>query len=284
MLSRQKTLVWEYALHTGFGKVSSGLIIAVSCLIFILSIVLVYLIRLNISERGKNKRIFSEKNALINLIFPILDKERERISQNIHDDIGSVLAIIKLNLSQLVSGNGEQPAELIGSSISLIDQAIKNTRGIAYDLMPPSLSKLGFEKSIVEHCRQLALSAEIQVMIHLEKNETEISSILGLHLFRVIQELLNNIMKHSGAKCVEITIRDSTESILDIVFSYDGKGISHEKMLELSEKENGIGLKSILNRLRLLNGTISYLIHETGKPGIIISIPNHERQDIDRDH
>ncbi|MCW3071103.1 MAG: two-component sensor histidine kinase [Bacteroidetes bacterium] len=241
----------------------------------ILVLIIFYYRRSLAAERKRCAEILKEHKALINLMIPMVEKERERIAKNVHDDIGSILGIIRLNFSKVLKNQLEKrPSEdLIKDSLLLVDESIKNTRGICHDLMPASLIRLGFEKALVEYCRQIGESQQLGIRVNLDKEEVVLGSMFELQLFRIVQEILNNIIKHAEASELELTISEPASLVLGITIAHNGTGITHEKMESLSKTEDGIGLRSILSRVELMNGSIMYSSSPTEESSINIRIP-----------
>jgi len=250
---------------------SCGFVFLVAILIFII----LYYRRGLAAERKRCASMLKDHKALINLMIPMVEKERERIAKNVHDDIGSILGIIRLNFSKVLKNQLEKrfSEDLIKDSLLLVDECIKNTRGICHDLMPASLIRLGFEKALVEYCRQLGESQKIGVRVNLDKDEIALGSLFELQLFRIVQEVLNNIIKHAEATEMELTLHEPSSLELGITIAHNGKGITQEKMEALSKTAQGIGLRSILSRVELMNGTITYFSGPPDGSRINIRIP-----------
>lgn len=259
-------------ISAGILLISLGLLIPV----LLLTIILLYYKKALLSEREKNTAAEKERRALIELMIPVVEKERERIAKNIHDDIGSILSILKLNFSKILKDHKENKntEELIRESIVLLDQTIQNARGISHDLTPSFLNKLGFKKALAEFCRQIGESRKLSIEIQVEEEDIQISSGTELQLFRIMQEILNNIIKHAAAENICIAIQNSAAlRRTEINIIHDGQGISQEKVEQLSGESTNVGLKSILGRIELINGTVLYSTTNNKVSGIKICIP-----------
>lgn len=229
------------------------------------------------------KRVLAQKNQiqaaenrhqkeLLNATIQVAELEREKIARNIHDDVGTALNVLRLHLTKLSRNpNDEGLSErVITESMGLLDDSIKNIRGIAKDLMPPTLIKLGFEKGIIELCRQINASGNIRV-------DQDIDLRHGIHfqqksevqLYRIVQEVLNNIIKHSQAKLITVSIRSDAKQ-MEITISHDGKGITNEMVTRLTEADKGVGLKSIFSRAQLIGASVNY--YSSGETDSRVSI------------
>lgn len=206
--------------------------------------------------------------------------ERERIAKNMHDDVSTLLNVIKLNLTKVSRNYTDRllSEKLIKDSLELTDESIDTIRNIAKELSPPSLEKLGYEKGVAELCRKISDSSRIEVGIILSENEVRLSQSKELQLYRMTQEVLNNIIKHSGVKEINISIK-STEKGVSTIISYYGFGITTELADELSETEKGCGLKSIQRRADLIDASINYIMIGSNEYRTTIDVPIFKNYD-----
>ncbi|MEO5641911.1 MAG: ATP-binding protein [Bacteroidia bacterium] len=246
------------------------LLLAFSVILFVALYQKKILAQQNIIQVAETKH----QKDMLNATIEVAEIEREKIAKNIHDDIGTILNVIKLNFSKMSRNPGDKALTelLIKESMSLLDDSIQNIRGIAKDLMPPTLIKLGFEKGIAELCRQINASGMIVVNCHFNLSETRLPAKTELQLYRIMQEVINNIIKHSQATLVNITGRSNANG-LNIDIMHDGKGLSSEMIEQLPETEKGIGLKSIQSRVQLINASLQYFTIGPQQAGISIEVP-----------
>jgi signal transduction histidine kinase len=161
--------------------------------------------------------------------------------------------------------------------MGMLNDSIENIRGIAKDLMPPTLIKLGFEKGVLELFRQINASSEIKIEHVFDFREVRLPAKTELQLFRIMQEMINNIIKHSNAKQVNVLCRANADEAM-ISVSHDGAGLTSEAVMQLTDKDQGIGLKSIQSRAQLIGASIQYLILGDGNAKILIDIPLHNEK------
>ena len=178
------------------------------------------------------------------------EQERRRIARDLHDGLGANLATVKMRISALRNTiPGIQDADSYNKAEELIDAACDNVREISHDMMPGSLSKYGLEVALEDMCDAIQKSNEIDVSFipfGLDKIVDEVSEI---NIYRIVQELLKNVIKHAEAK--EVIVQLSLEDdLLHIVVEDDGKGFDMER-LNIFE---GIGIGSIQSRVIYLNG------------------------------
>jgi two-component system, NarL family, sensor kinase len=215
-----------------------------------------------------------QKNLLEASLF-IAEKEREKIAANIHDDIGMMLNVLKLNLNR-VHKNIENVIlvnDILNNSYIIIDNSIESIRAISNELQPPTLNKLGFIKGVREICRQINLSGIIDVSLHTEEKEIKLEKQIEVQLYRLVKEVINNIVKHSKANQIRIAINSKiTTLIIDI--THDGIGITNEEIKYTAETNTtGLGLKSILTRSSIIEAKIDYHNLITELPKVTIELP-----------
>jgi signal transduction histidine kinase len=181
------------------------------------------------------------------------ETERERIAQDLHDDISSKLNIVSLN-SHLLNKSGlsiEDINEVTSNIISMTDKALESTRRIAHDLLPPVLDKFGLDAGVHELCSEFNNSKA--VFIHYENKIVldELEKDRSLHLFRILQELLNNSIRHGKAKSISIVF-DIIDGKRSCIYSDDGVGFD----VNYSDNQNGLGMKNIQSRINFLEGSM----------------------------
>jgi signal transduction histidine kinase len=200
----------------------------------------------------------------------IQDEERRRIARELHDSIGQTLAALKMTISALSNTN---PAAAQSNSAvakrwdevnSLLDEAIRETRTISHLLHPPMLDELGFAASASWYVTGFARRSGIEVKLELPDEPPRFTESTDLTLFRVLQESLTNILRHSGSKKAEVRLELSGQELVLCVRDY-GKGISPDKVQKFttSGTDVGVGLSGMRERVRDLGGTL-----ELQSPGV----------------
>jgi len=174
------------------------------------------------------------------------EKDREIVGKELHDNVNQMLATVKLYLAAYGSAP-HVDEELLNKSRIIIDDSIEEIRRISRSMVPPSLGEVSLKESIDELTLLIPLSRK---RIHLcldQLNEAFISDALKISLYRIVQEQVNNIIKHSEADNVYIRILQS-DSRLDLRIADDGKGF------DTATRRKGIGLTNIINRSLTFNG------------------------------
>jgi PAS domain S-box-containing protein len=206
----------------------------------------------------KHKETEAALRELSRQTIEALEGERQAVSKELHDSIGASLAALKFALEGRVDAMepqhqkevpGEMPFETI---LAHLAATIKETKRISVRLRPPTLDEFGLLKTIQMHLREFEdFYPEIEVSAQLPIRETDISDQLKLVVYRLIQEGLNNVSKHSGARRVHIGLRRN-DRVLVLDMGDDGCGF--ELMRVLDDPAGGYGLKSMKQRVKICNG------------------------------
>lgn len=198
-------------------------------------------------EEEATKLRFDQQRNITAAILLAQENERRRISEALHDSVSQLLYGIKLNLQQIDNKAG---GTYLKKTKNLIDAAINETRNISFELAPSILTDFGLSATITEMAKRLSTnSLTIKVTVDISER---LPLSLEVNIFRILQELINNCIKHSGASIVTLAIRRESNSI-QIRVKDNGKGFNVKDKNTLS---GGSGLSSIRNRLSLYNGKI----------------------------
>ena len=214
----------------------------------------------------KNLEIDHQKE-IIQSIIVTQEKERKRIAQDLHDDISSKLNVINLN-ANLLKGGDLSPEEYIlvnDSILEVTDKTLESARNIAHNLLPPILAEFGLKDALEELADSFNNSKKITIDYNLEYPKRHLIAEQELHLFRIVQELINNSIRHGEAKnsTVDICLKNNK-----LLFSYTDNGAGFNMKNESHKK--GLGIKNIESRVALLQGT--YNIETAKNKGFKISI------------
>jgi signal transduction histidine kinase len=212
----------------------------------------------------------SEKSlrSLTGRLLRLQDEERRRFSRELHDSLGQYLAGVKMNLDMFTNS---QPADgLLAQAIQLLDQSIAETRTISHLLHPPLLDEAGFSSAAKWYLEGFALRSGIDVKINLPENVGRLPKPIELGLFRVLQESLTNIHRHSGSSRADVALKVFADKVILEVRDY-GKGIPRELVENFRAKGTsvGVGLAGMRERVRELGG---HLDIQPKLPGNSISV------------
>ena len=203
------------------------------------------------------KKIFTEKMALQRQLTQATidgqEKERQEIGKELHDNIGQQLTTVKLHLDYAKSNTQGEIQRIVGKALAGVSEIINEVRSISRSLVPPTLKDLGFIDSLNDLIESLQHTQTIAIELdYFEFDEDLLPDNKKLSLFRIVQEQLNNIVKHAKAKNVTIQLR-STGKITMLLVSDDGKGFN------LLNIRRGMGLTNIINRAELFGGGVEIL-------------------------
>jgi signal transduction histidine kinase len=228
------------------------------------------------------KRFFAQKlhikqienehgRELLSASIQIQEQERQRIASDLHDDVGAILSTTKLYLSHLVEG--EQESNDIAKKVeNLVDNAIHNLRGISRNISPHNLEKFGLNSAIEDICLQINAAHKLKISFESNLDKRLVLEI-ELNIYRIVQELLNNTIKHSGASEASISIDFSEENEhLTLKYKDNGKGIEKHLFEKNNIKNMGLGLKNITSRVELLKANIHYIFEQNHGFNVIISL------------
>lgn len=214
-----------------------------------------------ISTIINQRKIIKLHHQLMKAEIDILEKERKRLAEDLHDDMGPILSTIKLYLSML----HEPPPEdkpILQKVAGLLDNAIAEIRVISQNLLPVALQNRGLHEAICELAAQVNSSKNIHIYVDSKIPGVKFDEGTEIAVFRVIHELLNNILKHAKAAEVHIRLQVDNNN-LKILVKDNGQGFDYAAMRAVRSDNKGLGLKSITNRVNMLQGKVSY----TSEPG-----------------
>ncbi len=184
------------------------------------------------------------------------EKQRKEIASNIHDHLSQSLVVSKMKLKEMLPGskNGHFKAQ-IEIIYKLITEALNNSRKITYDLSPPILYELGIIETMHWLTEKIASENKIRTSFHSEFDKIKLPDSELILLFRIIQELMYNSVKHANADKISIYFYKSGEG-LDIVLEDDGKGFNLS-ILSDKNKRTGFGIFAVKERIKNLSGSFS---------------------------
>jgi PAS domain S-box-containing protein len=200
------------------------------------------------------------------------EKERKRIARELHDGIGQSLTAIKFRventLQQMDRGKAKQIAEPLETIIPLIQQSIEESRRIQMDLRPSILDDLGILATLSWFCREFQTTySGISIKKLIDINEDEVPDSLKTVIYRISQEALNNVAKHSKADLVHLALRKSDGKI-ELVIQDNGDGFDLKEILIREGSGRGLGLTSMRERTEFSGGTFE--IESTVGNGTVI--------------
>jgi two-component system NarL family sensor kinase len=203
-------------------------------------------------------------------VLKVQEEERGRVAKDLHDGLGGILSGIKLNLSAM-KGNvilQQQDAGLFAKSIEQLDNAISEMRRVAHNMMPESLLKFGLTQAIQDYCESINESKIIQLAYKDIGMNERLDNSIEIVLYRIIQELVNNSIKHAQAQHVIIQLVKNEKNVT-LTVEDDGKGFD----VNVLEKIKGFGLSNIQSRVDYLKGNLEIDSQNNIGTSFYITIP-----------
>jgi len=194
------------------------------------------------------------------------EQERARIGRELHDDINQRLAMLSLEAEQLL----ETPSEIenrVQEFRKRISEISTDVQDLSHDLHSSKLEYLGVVAGIKSWCKEFGERQRVEIDFSNDVHSA-LPFEIGLSLFRVLQESLHNAMKHSGVKRIEVQLREDSGEI-HLIIRDSGKGFDVEAALQ----GKGLGLTSMRERVRLVNGTFSIESKPMGGTTIHVRVP-----------
>ena len=207
--------------------------------------------------------------ALTAGLIKIQDQERRRIARELHDSVGQMLALLRMNQDRLAKLANLKPdaAEVLSENMALVETISAEIRTISYLLHPPLLDELGLVTALRALVDGFSHRSGIETILHIDNNLARLPCEMETSVYRIIQECLSNVHRHSGSTTATIRVeRQSTEIRVEI--QDHGKGISAEK----TGADSGVGLTGMRERAAQLGGALQI---ESGKTGttVIVQLP-----------
>lgn len=212
----------------------------------------------------------SQQKIVLNAVLEAQEEERKRIAEALHNGLGQLLYGIRLYIGQLeieqdtVQDKNHKVKQQVEK---LLAEAIDETRRISYELTPAILKDFGLEVALKELCEKLSKAA-LNISLASYEVNTQLEESTELVTYRIIQELINNVLKHANATAAEIEVEHSKDKLM-ICVSDNGNGFRQEDNFR-----QGIGIYSIKNRVKLLNGQLDIISKENkgSKVKVVLSL------------
>jgi two-component system, NarL family, sensor kinase len=179
-----------------------------------------------------------------------MEKERERIAADLHDDIGPVLAVVKLHIDDVHTTNKEEEEQL-KIAAKYIDGLATRLREISSDLMPTALLRKGLPTALAELKGRVERTSGLEISFYCPE-KLDLSQQISIQVFRIIQELIHNSLRHARASELKIEISVKSK---DLLVFYQDNGVGFDYPL-MQKQSTGIGLRSLKNRAELMGGSL----------------------------
>jgi PAS domain S-box-containing protein len=223
-------------------------------------------------RRDAQRQLHSSEKSLRQLSLHLLrtqDEERRRIGRDLHDSLGQYLAVLKMKLDSVASRIGQEGGEAahdVAQCIRLTEDSIKEVRTVSYLLYPPMLEEMGLKSAIPWYLDGFSARSGIKTTFEVQADFGRLPRDSELALFRVLQESLTNVHRHSGSPTAHVRLM-MNEGMGVLEIEDRGKGISPE-VLEQSAQDwmgaPGVGVRGMNERMRQLGGRLELVSKDSG--------------------
>lgn len=236
---------------------NNEIIISIVIIVIFLLLAIFFIIVLTAYIYKRKRSLIAEKkairasyeNELLKTQLEVQEQTFAEISQEIHDNIGQALSFIKLTINTVNIDDPANAKDKLFQSKNLITQAIQDLRNLSKTLSTDFITQIGLPKAIEQQLSLLEKSKIFKTRLIINGEPKSYGNKEELVIYRIVQELLNNAVKHSDAKNIDVEINYYDEG-LSIIVSDDGKGFDEAKL----DQEKGLGLSNMKKRMELING------------------------------
>lgn len=214
--------------------------------------------------RQQKKLIHEKLMAEINTS----EEERKKLSSDLHDDLGPVLATIKIYVNAL-SQQDERDKKLIANINKYLDGGIMHVRTMANGLLPNTLQRKGLQKALEEYVDNITLYVPFEIHLLFQEPLPDLNEEASLNIYRIIQEIITNTIKHSRAKVLQLNF-ERRNNTLEIYTEDDGVGFDYT---DHNFVPGGNGLSNIKSRIEMLKGKCTIYSREGEGARYVLAIP-----------
>ena len=227
---------------------------------------------MNVSKHDKQLRALSSELAMAE------ERERHRLAADLHDRISQPLAAIKIQLSALRAESAtDNQQNKISQILDQVNQTIRATRSLTFELSLPILYELGLEAAIEWLADQFSEQHALHIDVKNDAQEKPLEDHVRILVFQAVRELLTNVVKHAHADRVQISL-SKLDSFFCISVTDNGHGLSHPPQDIIKRQSGGYGLFNIQIRIEGVGGTFN-IVSQSGGTSISLSIPISQNLD-----
>lgn len=224
----------------------TALVVVIAMSFLIMAIVLLIVIYNVYRQRVKSQK------TLLDAVYNAQENERTRIAEDLHDDIGARLSALKLRIDAIREDSVDpQSVEMAEESMAVLDGVVSDLRNIIRNQASKYLINNGFVYELDRFQKQLTVKNKVIFEINHSDNLNGLDTVFGVNVFRIIQELVNNSLKHSGCTRIQLQLKQEGHG-LQIKYEDNGSGFDTTR-----KGKNGLGLSNIDARVRLYAGEYS---------------------------
>lgn len=232
----------------------------------------------DISERKRTEEAL-KRAELSALLMQVQDEERRRIARELHDGVGQILVGIGMNISQVRKEQSKlsaATAQCVEESSHLIQRASSEIRTASYLLHPPMLDEIGLDTALRWFVDGFAERSKIKVAVEITPDLPRFTQNYELCLFRIVQECLTNIHRHSGSFTALVRL-SSTSGKIELEVRDEGKGLTKELQSKINSGASaGVGFRGMRERVRLMGGELT-VESNSGGTSVVVALPLNEK-------
>jgi two-component system, NarL family, sensor kinase len=217
------------------------------------------------------------QQTLLQTQLEIQEQTLKNISQEIHDNIGQALSLAKLNLNTLPEMNDEGLQQKILNSKQLVSKAITDLRDLSRSLDTDYVQEMGLQRAIEYELEMIKKTGTIDTTLVVDGSLFRLEKQKELILFRIVQETFNNILKHSGAKNLNVNI-NYAPTYFTLLIKDDGKGVNLEPLNE-ANNNFGLGIRNMHSRAKLIGADFNMSSTLGGGTDVMINLPIENRNE-----
>lgn len=258
-------------------------ILIATAILFMMAVVLIGFIifyqrkqfNLQLKQQAELQEIeAATQRQLLKNSLEVQEAERRKISKDLHDDIGGLLSATKLSIQSLsrnLKGNPDINAQTEHAK-ELVTEALLQVRNLSKDLTPRTLENFGLVDALYEFADKMNRTSETQINVQIEGLESKerMDASIELTLYRVVQELVNNALKHAEANHIDFMLEKKT-TLIKLLYKDDGVGFNYEETK--SDINSGLGLDNIISRINVIHGTCQFASSQGDGTQVDIEIP-----------
>ncbi|MDR3716230.1 MAG: sensor histidine kinase [Puia sp.] len=251
----------------------SGAVLALLLVGFIMTVLFLYQRRQHRQEQQLTLLRDQFDRELLRSQLEIQESTFKTIAQELHDNIGQMLSVTKISLSVLPLEKGHPAYESVDNCKQMLNKVIVDLSGLTKSMHTDRIAQIGLVEAIRFESESLRRTGLLTLDFSVAGEERPLDDQKAIFLFRMFQEMINNILKHSRATHVNISITYSTDDKFVLKVQDNGIGFDVNKKKEQVSSSSGIGLKSMTNRARLIDATINIGSNQGEGTTVIVELP-----------
>ena len=232
----------------------------------------------DISERQRTEQVLREAE-LSGRLLTMQDQERRRIARELHDGLGQLLTAISMNVGRIMKEKANlspAAARCAEENSLLVDQALTEIRTVSYLLHPPMLDELGLASALKSYTQGFAERSKINVEVELTSDLGQLPKDHELCLFRIAQECLTNVHRHSGSSTATVRLA-RTSSGIELEIKDEGHGLDRDIQAKLASGESaGVGFRGMQERVAQIGGTLTVQSNGHGT-SVLVALPTEQK-------